>query len=383
MRATNRNIVHFDLDTFFVSVERLINQQLQNKPVIIGGFSDRAVVASCSYETRQFGVHSGMPMKMALNLCNEAIVIKGDMDSYAHFSKMITDIISNKAPLFEKTSIDEFFLDLTGMDRFYGVEKWSKELRQKIIKETKLPISMGLSLNKTVSKIATGEAKPNGEIQVPEQLILPFLDPLSIRKIPGIGQKSFRQLRTMGIDTIKTLRSIPQNLMFTTFGKNGGEIWKKANGIDNSPVKAYHEQKSMSTERTFEQDTTDYKRLLEIIANMTEQLAFDLRLNHKLTANVSVKIRYSNFDTYTKQKRIPYTSMDKTLTHVAKQLFSELYNRRLLVRLVGVKFSSLIYGFQQLDLFDTKPKEIQLYKAIDNLKQMYGKKIIKKGIAFN
>jgi DNA polymerase IV len=377
----NRNILHLDLDTFFVSVERLQNSQLNGKPVIVGGFSDRAVVSSCSYESRQFGVHSGMPIKMARQLCRDAIVLRGDMDRYSYYSGMVTEIIDECAPVYEKMSIDEFYMDLTGMDRFFGCQQWSHELRMKIIKNTGLPLSMGLSPNKTVSKIATGEAKPCGELQIQKQLVLPFLEPLSIQKIPGVGDKTYRLLRTMGIATIRTLRQMPLPMVKNVLGENGEDIWKKANGIDNSPVKPYREQKSMSTETTFEEDTTDVKRLNEILTVMTEKLAFELRQQQKLTSCVTVKIRYSNFDTHTQQRKIQLTSLDYMLTAVAKELFDKLYSRRLLIRLIGVKFSNLVYGFQQLDLFNDKPEIISLYSTLDKLKNKFGHQIVRRAIA--
>jgi len=382
MLFSGKTILHLDLDTFFVSVERLHNSKLNGRPVIIGAVSDRGVVSSCSYEARQFGVHAGMPAKMAKLLCKDAIFIRGDMDAYSRFSHTVTDIIAERAPVFEKTSIDEHYLDLTGMDKFFGSLKWSHELRQTIIKETGLPISMGLSLNKTVSKIATGEAKPNGEKQVQQLEIPDFLAPLSIRKIPGIGKKTFQTLTTMGVSKIKTLREIPLPMITGVLGQNGTDIWKKANGIDNTPVKPYSEQKSISTEHTFEKDTTDAIRLKEIIVTMTEKLVFEMRKQEKLTSNVSVKIRYSNFDTHTMQKRIPYTSFDHTLIEISKELFEKLYNRRLLVRLIGVKFSGLVHGFQQLSLFDDKSELATLYAALDKLKTRYGSDIIRRGIAF-
>ena len=191
----DRSVLHLDLDTFFVPVERLKNNRLNGKPVIIGGMSDRGVVSSCSYEARKYGVSSAMPMKLARNMCPDAIVIRGDMELYSNYSNIVTGIIAERAPLYEKSSVDEHYIDLTGMDRFYGCYKWAHELRQYIIKETGLPISIGLSVNKTVSKIATGEAKPNGEREVRKEVVLPFLDPLSIKKIPMIGQKTYHILR--------------------------------------------------------------------------------------------------------------------------------------------------------------------------------------------
>lgn len=178
----NRSIVHMDLDTFFVSCERLLDSKLIGKPVLIGGTSDRGVVASCSYEARTFGIHSAMPMRMAKRLCPEAIILRGNSGIYTNFSKNVTDVIKESVPLYEKTSIDEFYIDLTGMDKFFGCHKLASELRQRIINETGLPISFGLSINKTVSKIATGEAKPNNEIRIVSGTEKPFLSPLSVKK---------------------------------------------------------------------------------------------------------------------------------------------------------------------------------------------------------
>jgi DNA polymerase-4 len=367
-----------DLDTFFVSVERLMNGKLEGKPVIIGGMSDRGVVSSCSYEARQFGVHSAMPMKMARSLCSEAIVIRGDMDAYSRNSRMVTDIIAEKAPVYEKASIDEHYLDITGMDRFFGCMQWTHELRQRIIKETGLPISCGLSINKTVSKIATGEAKPNGEIEIPDLQVSNFLSPLSIRKIPMIGNRTFHLLRSMGISTIGTLGQIPMEMMDSLLGKNGIVIWKKANGIDSTPVVQYSERKSIGSERTFQRDTMDVAGLHDLLTSMVEKLAFQLRKEEKLTSCVTVKIRYSNFDTHTLQKRVPYTSFDHVLMPIARELFERLYQRRMLIRLVGVRFSGLIRGVQQLNLFEDTSEMVHLYLAVDKLRKRYGSDSVKR-----
>jgi DNA polymerase-4 len=367
-----RSIVHMDLDTFFVSVERLLNSKLVGKPVIIGGMSDRGVVSSCSYEARQLGVHSAMPMKMARLLCSEAIVIRGDMDAYSRYSRMVTGIIAEQAPVYEKASIDEHYLDITGMDRFFGCMQWTRELRKRIMKESGLPISCSLSVNKTVSKIATGEAKPNGEIEVPDRQVRDFLSPLSIRKIPMIGGQTFHLLRSMGIATIGTLGQIPIEMMESLLGKNGIVIWKKANGIDPTPVVQYSERKSIGSERTFQRDTMDVAGLRDLLTSMVEKLAFQLRKEEKLTSLVTVKIRYSNFDTHTLQKRIPYTSFDHVLMPVARELFDRLYQRRMLIRLVGVRFSGLIRGVQQLNLFEDTSEMVHLYLAVDKLRRRYG-----------
>jgi len=372
-RKTGRTIVHMDLDTFFVAVERLMNSKLIGKPVIVGGFSDRSVVSSCSYEARKFGVHSAMPMKMARLLCPDAIVVRGDMEQYTRYSNQVTDIIAESAPVYEKASIDEHYLDITGMDRFFGSMKWTHELRQTIIRETGLPISLGLSVNKTVCKIATGEAKPNGELEIPGERVIPFLGPLSISKIPGIGEKTYRLLRSMGIATINTLGQMPPEMMEKVLGINGLAIWKKANGIDSTPVIPYSERKSISTETTFEQDTTDIQMINELLVRMVEKIAFSLRKKQKLTSCVTVKIRYSNFDTHTMQLRIPYTSFDHVLIPVTKDLFRKVYQRRMLIRLIGVRFSHLVTGTQQIDLFDDTPELINLYQAVDRMRLRYGR----------
>jgi len=374
-----RSIVHMDLDTFFVSVERLLNPKLTHKPVIIGGVSDRGVVASCSYETRKHGVSSAMPMKMAKYLCPDAIVIKGDMDAYSKYSDLVTEIIEEAAPVFEKASIDEHYIDVSGMDKFVGCFKWSKELRRRIMKETGLPISFGLSTNKTVSKIATSVAKP-GELKIDRPMVKPFLNPLSIKMIPGIGKKNYRLLRIMGISSIGHLSLIPQDVMINVMGKNGGELWDKANGIDQTPVHAYTRQKSISTERTFDKDTIDMIRLNQELVSMAEKLGYELRKSKRLTACVTVKIKYTNFDTHTQQRRIPYTSFDHHIAAVAKELFIKVYNRRMRLRLIGLKLSHLIHGEQQLDLFNDTQQLIDLYTACDNIKHKFGKYAITRSI---
>lgn len=378
----NRTIVHIDLDSFFVSVERLKNPKLIGKPIIIGGSGDRGVVSSCSYEARQYGVSAAMPVRMALRLCNDAILVRGDMEAYSKKSAEVTEIIAEKSPLFEKASIDEHYIDISGMDRFYNAMKWTGELKTKIIENTGLPISFGLSVNKTVSKMATNEAKPNGGLLVADKQIHPFLDPLSIRKIPMLGQKTFQLLRSMGVATIHTLRHIPPDMMEKVLGKNGQMLWKRANGIDHSPVVPWYEQKSMSSERTFEKDTMDMKMLHDNLSGMIEKLAFDLRKQHKLTACVTVKIRYANFDTHSMQKRIPYTSFDHILLDVARELFLKLYERRMLIRLIGVRFSDLEYGFQQLNLFEDTPEKVNLYLAMDYVRKRYGSKAVRRATSF-
>lgn len=366
-----RTIVHMDLDTFFVSCERLQNSQLHGVPVIIGG-GDRGVVASCSYEARYYGVRSAMPIRMAMRLCPEARVIKGDMELYSRLSHQVTEIVHEKAPVVEKASIDEHYLDITGMDRFFGSYRWTNELSDHITKETGLPISFALSVNKTVAKIGTGEAKPVGRLEIPHAQVSSFLGPLSIKKIPMVGDTTFQLLSRIGIRQIHTLAAMPVQVLQQMIGKNGVDLWKKANGIDHQPVEPYQERKSISTEHTFDQDTMDIPRLRGLIDGMVEKLAFQLRSEQWLTSTVVVKIRYTNFDTETRQCRIPYTSADHTLTQYAHELFDKLYQRRMRIRLIGIRFTGLVRGNLQINLFEDTQEMVSLYQAIDHIKKRFG-----------
>jgi DNA polymerase-4 len=373
-----RQITHMDLDSFFVSVERLQNSSLQGKPLIIGGMSDRGVVASCSYEARKYGVHSAMPMKQARILCPDAIFIRGDSQRYSQYSQIVTEIIAETVPLYEKSSIDEFYIDLTGMERFFGSWKLAIELRERIQRETGLPISFGLSTNKTVSKIATGVAKPAGPKYVEHGHEKGFLSPLSVKSIPGVGDETYKTLRNLGIQYIKTLQEIPRELLFKTLHKPGLELWNKAQGIDHRPVIPYHERKSISTERTFENDTIDVVMLRNLLSAMAENLAYQLRKGNKLCACVTVKIRYSDFNTYSQQSKIPYTSADHVLIKRTLELFDKLYQRRQLIRLVGVRFSDLIGGGLQINLFEDTEEMVHLYEAMDKIRNRFGDHAVKR-----
>ena len=367
----NRAIVHMDLDTFFVSCERLQNSKLNGIPVIIGG-GERGVVSSCSYEARYFGVRSAMPIKMALRLCPDAKVIKGDYELYSNLSHTVTDIIQEQVPVMEKASIDEFYLDLSGMDKFFGCYKWTSEIADSVMRNTGLPISFALSTNKTVSKIGTGEAKPHGKLEIQESFVQPFLNPLSIKKIPMVGNVTFQLLSRIGIRKIQTLSEMPMDVLQQMIGKNGQELWKKANGIDETPVVPFHERKSISKEHTFTNDTMDLPMLKSIISGMAEQLAYQLRKEKWLTSTVVIKIRYANFDTETKQSRVAYTAVDHTLSRVALDLFEKVYTRRMRLRLIGLRFTNLVHGQHQMNLFEDTEELMNLYQAMDRMKNRFG-----------
>jgi len=376
-----RAIVHMDLDTFFVSCERLQQPKLEGIPVIIGG-GDRGVVASCSYEARYFGVRSAMPIKMAMRLCPDAKIIRGDYEQYSKLSKEVTEIIQEKVPVLEKASIDEFYMDLSGMDQFFGCYQWTKEIADSVTKNTGLPISFALSTNKTVSKIGTGESKPIGRLDIPAQNIKPFLNPLSIRKIPMVGEVTFQLLSRVGIRKIETLAEMPVLVLQQMIGKNGAELWKKANGIDLNPVIPYSERKSLSKEHTFTNDTMDIFEIKRLISGMAESLAYQLRQEKWLTSTVVLKIRYANFDTETKQMKISYTSIDHTLARVALDLFEKLYTRRMRLRLIGLRFTNLVHGTYQMNLFEDSEELMNLYQAMDRMKNRFGKNILGRASGF-
>ena len=376
-----RSIIHLDLDTFFVSCERLLNPKLNDKPVIIGGITERGVVASCSYEARKFGIHSAMSMKFARMLCPDAIVIRGNSGIYSKFSDAVTQIIKENSPLYEKSSVDEFYIDMTGMDQFFGCYQYAVELRKKIIKETKLPISFGLSVNKTVSKVGTNEAKPNGYIQVESGKEKAFLAPLSLQKIPMVGEKTYQLLHDMGLRHVKTIQGMPVRMMKAAMGLSGVTLWNKCQGIDPTPVIPYHERKSIGIERTFEKDTIDVIKLNSLVVAMAENLAFQLRNGNKLTSCVTVKLRYADLNLHTKRRRIPYTACDDTLIKIAKELFASVYDRRLLVRLVGVQYSHLVGGGHQINFLEDTEEKCNLYQAMDLIRIRYGQDAIKRVVA--
>ena len=373
-----RTILHLDLNTFFVSVERLREPKLNGRPVLIGSDSDRGVVASCSYEARAFGVRSAMPMKTAKQLCPEAIILRGDSSAYLKKSDEVTEIVRAHVPLFEKSSVDEFYADLTGTDKFFGSWKMAGELRQRIMKESGLPNSFGLSANKTVSKVATGEAKqrPDGQMQVPSGTERLFLAPMSIECIPGVGGKTAHLLRSMGVARLHTMQELPVDLMQRLLGEHGPVLWRKANGIDPSPVTPWHERKSISTERTFERDTIDLVKLKGLLTAIAETLAFQLRRGEKLTSCITVKIRYADMNTHARQLRVGYTACDHLILPLVHELFTKLYDRRQRIRLVGVRFSHLVGGGHQMDAFTDTQEAMNLYQAMDKVRRRFGDRMV-------
>lgn len=377
-----RTILHMDLDTFFVSVERKLDSKLNDRPVLVGGTGDRGVVSAASYEARRFNIHSGMSMKLARMYCPEAVVIKGNAGVYSDYSRMVTEIIKERVPILEKASVDEFYADFTGMDKHFGCFQYASELRDTIIRETGLPISLGMSINKTVSKVATNEIKPNNQLKIEPGTEKSFLAPLSVKKIPMVGERTFHTLCNLGIKRVINVQELPMEMISGVLGKNGLSLWQKANALDDSPVVEYHERKSISNERTFGKDTTDIAKLKTTIEAMAEQLTYQLRSGGKIAGCISVKIRYSDFNSYSKQSKIAYSSADHIMIPKVMELFDSLYNKRLLVRLVGVKFSDITSGSYQLSIFEDTRKTANLYLGMDKIRNRFGSRSIMRASTF-
>lgn len=365
-------IAHFDLDSFFVSVEFIRDSSLKGKAVIVGGSKERGIVTTCSYEARKFGVHSAMPMAIAMRLCPHALVVKGNYNEYSRYSKWVTQIIASKAPLFEKASIDEFYIDLTGMDKFFNPLQWTIDLRELIINETGLPISFGIARNKTIAKMATNEAKPNGFLQVPLGKEKEFLAVLALNKIPGVGEQTNELLKYHGFKFIRDIHNTTPEKLEKILGKWGVDLWHRVQGTQHSTISPYHESKSISTENTFEENITDVNKLMSEIVRMTEKIAFELRKQEKVSGCVTVKLRYPDFETTSRQTSIAYTNADDEIIPVAKNLFHKLYKKGQPVRLLGVRLSDLTNDAVQANLFQNIEKKNILYRAIDDVKSRFG-----------
>ncbi|MBK9483817.1 MAG: DNA polymerase IV [Chitinophagaceae bacterium] len=375
MNTPQRIIVHLDLDTFFLSVELLNHPEHIGKPAFVGG-RERGVVTSASYEARAFGVRSGMPSRKALQLCPQAIVLGGSRGEYSRYSRWVTQIIAAKAPLFEKASVDEFYIDLTGMQKFFDPLQWTIDLRKQIMDETKLPISFGMASNKMMAKIATDEAKPNGYLQVPFGKEKEFLAPMKVSKIPGVGEHTDEVLKAMGIVTIKDISEKTQEELEDRLGKWGIDLWHKSQGIHHGEVSSYHEAKSISSEHTFDENKLDIAFLKSELVRLTEKIAYELRQDGKVAGCVAVKIRYHDFETTSRQTTIPYSCADDEFIPVVKELFDKLYKKGEPVRLLGVRLSELTNDAIQTNLFDDVERKTDLYKAIDNVKNRFGKNLI-------
>lgn len=367
----DKAILHLDLDAFFVSVELLKQPHLRGLPVVVGG-GDRGVVSAASYEARRYGIHSAMPAAQARKLCPQAIFLKGSYEDYSKYSRLVTEILADNVPVLEKASIDEFYADLTGMDRFYGCWAWSQMLKRKITDETGLTITIGLSTSKTISKIAVGEHKPDGQVQILPGQEQAFLAPLPVGRIPMVGEKTVSRLLDLGIRTIQDLLDTPISRLEKYLGMHGRYLWEKVNGMEASIVTPHEGRKSISTESTFGADTTSIDFLHKEMLRMVTELTYQLRTEGTTAACLAVKIRYAGFDTFLHQISLPPTAADHVLYRHAVEAFTQLYQVNRPVRLLGVRLTKLAPGGTQLDLFDNTARMAPLYQALDGIRNKYG-----------
>jgi DNA polymerase-4 len=378
-----RHIAHFDLDAFFVEVEVLKDPTLRGRPLIVGGSRERGVVTTCSYEARAFGVRSAMPMGQALQRCPQAVVLPGSRGDYSRYSRWVTDIIGDSAPCFEKASIDEFYVDLTGLDRFHDVLGWTVALRERIRRETGLPISFGLAANKLVAKMATNEAKPNGYLHIPQGREGEFLAPLPVGRMPGIGDHAERRLRELGITTLGELAAYPTPVLASTLGRWAAELQRRAAGHHEGAVQPYHVAKSVSTENTFSTDTADMAFLQAELVRMTEKVAAQLRARNLMAGCIAVKLRNPDFETTSKQLSIAYTCYDDELIPLSRDLFRKLHPPGTPVRLLGVRLSELTGQARQTNLFSDPARKQGLYRAIDAVRARFGSDALTRGGALH
>jgi DNA polymerase IV len=372
VKKLEKAILHLDLDSFFVSVERLLKPELMGKPVIVGSDQGRAVVSSCSYEARKFGVHSGMSGRQAKKLCPDAIFTFSTNGEYSYYSNIVTEIVREMVPVMYKASIDEFYCDLSGLDAYYGSWHLAKNLRKRIIRETGLPISMGLSSNKVVSKIATGEAKPNGELMIPKGMEKRFLFPLKAEKIPGVGEKTLPVLHKHHIYTIGDIAKQDVGFLESILGIGGYYLHLKANGIYESDRYYSEDRKSISTENTFQENIQSEQEIESVLKGMVEKLCYSLRSNQLATNCITLKLRLPNYDTFTKQIAIQYTHQDKEIFDTVKSLRKAMMQTGMELMLIGVRFSNLKPFAVQTNLFVDNTQQEDVTQSIDRIRNKYG-----------
>jgi DNA polymerase-4 len=375
-------IVHMDLDTFFVSVERILDPTLKNKPVIVGGNPyGRGVVAGCSYEARAYGVHSAQPIRRAFRLCPNAVFLHGNFVEYAEYSKTVREILTDIAPICEASSIDEFYLDLRYTERLKGdTYRWAQEIQRSVSGETGLPLSSGTASNKLIAKVATTQVAKKGAIRhhrVETGQEAPFLAPFEIRAMPGIGEKTEEKLRRIGIEHIGDLAQTSVRILSRFFGKTGRNLHEKAHGIDYSPVIPSRDQKSYSREQTYMEDTIDVQTLFTTLLDLSSRLASDLRADNFFAGKITLKLRYSDMETVTKTASCSWTNQDQTIFRIVEKLFKALYTRRIKVRLLGIEASELLPDLAQHYLFSEAKDFGTLYPTLDRLRLKYeNKKLI-------
>ncbi|MCR5177233.1 MAG: DNA polymerase IV [Anaerovibrio sp.] len=375
----DRIIIHVDMDAFFASVEQRDHEEYRGKPVIVGGIGGRGVVSTCSYEARRFGVHSAMPMARAVKLCPQGIFIRGNYALYSQVSGEIFEIFDHYSPVIEPLSIDEAFLDITGMERLMDSPgEYAERLKKEIKDKTGLVASVGIAPNKFLAKIASDYDKPDGLTIVEPGEVQDFLDPLPVSRIWGVGHKTAILLDNLRIKTIKDLRKADIQLLEKTLGnKMAVHLYQLASGIDERPVATRGRAKSIGNEITFMEDLQSAEDALQALLELTCKVGWRLRQADVKARTVQLKLRESSFHTYTRQKQLfEPSNYDNDIYEAVSSLFHEL-NITKGIRLLGVSTT----GFgecESISLFEDKKKD-NLYKAIDDINNRFGKKGITRG----
>jgi DNA polymerase-4 len=380
-----RNILHIDMDAFFVSVEEVRDPSLKGKPVIVGGSPDgRGVVAAASYEARKYGIHSAMPIGRARRLCPDAIFLRGSHGVYSEFSGRIFDIMNTYSPLVEPMSLDEAYVDLTGCERLHGsIVDTAVRMHDEIKSKVGINASVGMAANKLMAKIASGMAKPNGLLRILPGYETTFLAPLPVGRIPGIGPKSVEEFKRMGVHTVRDLAAIPLGLLEEAHGEWGTRLYEKARGISRSPVSKNDDTRSISRETTLDKDSNDPEFLESKLSFLVEKAASQLREEGLRARCVSLKLRDSNFKTVTRSHTLnEATCEDHVIFVTVGNLFRKLFTLETRVRLVGVALTSLtVDAPSQMELFeDMDARQWQkLYQGIDSIRDKYGFRSIVRG----
>lgn len=378
-------LFHLDLDAFFISVERILDPSLEGKPVIVGGDpKGRGVVAACSYEAREYGIHSAMPIRKAYQLCPDGIYLRGHYEEYVRFSRVVRKILEKYFPAVEQASIDEFYLDFSGCERIYGHPYFfASRIQVEIKHKAGLPCSIGIASNKFVAKVASDYAKPGGITFVVPGQEAEFLSPLPVEAMPGVGEVMKKELNTRGFYTIGQIAQTPKSYFSFIFGKYGEILHDHACGTGSTTFDINYEQKSISRETTYHTDTTDVEFIEKTLLELIEDAAHSLREENYLTRTIGIKLRYSDFVTITRTKTIREpTDNDKIIYSVARELFHKAYTRRVSIRLIGIHLSNFVLSVEQVSLFPSREeKERRILRIIDKLKSKFGEEIIKYGVA--
>ncbi len=370
------------MDAFFVSVERILDPSLEGKPVVVGGDPHgRGVVAACSYEARQFGLHSAMPIRTAFRLCPQGIYLHGHGKEYGRFSRAVKRLLERYFPIVQQASIDEFYLDFTGCEKIYGEPvQFAQRLQNEIWDKLHLPSSIGIASNKTIAKIASDYKKPRGITFVPNGKEKEFLAPLPIERIPGIGKATFPMLRSRGFKIVGDIANASPDYLSALLGKFGTDLWEKTNGKGNDILVTGHERKSISKETTFDKDLVSKPKIEAILFELVSEACQLLRNENWQTSTVSIKLRYTDFVTLTRARTIEPTDDDKVVYEIAKDLFEKSFNRRVGIRLIGIHLNKLNHFTEQCILFeDNETIRKRMLRAVMKIRDKYGFEAIRIG----